>query len=332
MSLPGLTVVPDTFQNTGTTRTMNVYFLQGVFGELPNCNGIMEELILPPEGGTFMKIVGCPFLYKGNPENRKVYGMEQGKSNISTLPREIIGKSVIYVAAVALRFLFQKKKFIHDLHIFANELINKTIKHVGQPEIRYNQFVKEVRRAMDAALKKEFKIPADAHLIGYGVDEVKWKPVEIAVVITKLVAFLCVMMEYDAAYRFPTQDVFGELKKENVKKNARKEAVRLLGVYVERGIKLDKRIVFIKKVFSALFWFSPRARRITQYFLEEVDVEKVKLDEADWYFTLRRNTYNFGGKTLDERLIELDRIDREKGTQYVKIEFSPELVNPPPNV
>ncbi len=53
----------------------------------------------------------------------------------------------------------------------------------------------------------------------------------------------------------------------------------------------------------------------------ELDTKKVGLDEADWYFCLRRNTHNYRGIPLPERLAELERIDAERKHMYVKVEY-----------
>ena len=84
---------------SGRKVQMQVYFLHGIYGELPNCNGVAEEIIDtdekllkwgkdPAEGGTFVKIWGCSYLYRGNPTMSKVFGMEQAKSMVSATPRK----------------------------------------------------------------------------------------------------------------------------------------------------------------------------------------------------------------------------------------------------
>ena len=59
--------------------------------------------------------------------------------------------------------------------------------------------------------------------------------------------------------------------------------------------------------------FSKSSREFVVEFLCELDMEEVKLDEADWYFCLRRDGYDFGGIPIKERLEERKRLDKEKG-------------------
>jgi hypothetical protein len=247
--------------------------------------------------------------------------MEQAKSNISALPRDIVGGSWLLSGAVALLFIFRRKKFWHFMHIFFEEIKNKTMRHIGQPYIRYNAYVKELARAFDVALKKQYNIPKELQLVAADPLASKYSRLQPAIVFTKIVAFLCMVIEYDCAYRFPTQDVFGSVDKEAARKNPRKEFLRLLDLYIERGVKLGPRIVFIRKVMNLFMMVSPSTTRLIGEFLVELDLDKVRLDEADWYFCMRRDTYNYGGLTIEERLKMVDKIDREKGHYFVKFEY-----------
>ena len=335
-------------KNNGKPITMQIYFLNGIFGELENCNGVAEEVIDndeklkkygfdPAEGGTYIKLIGCSYLYKGNPDQTRVFGMEQAKSNISTLPRDVIGRSWLYSAAVILRALFRRKHFVNDLHVFFNEIKHKTIRHCSPPDIRLSQFTREIRRAMDAALKKEFKINPEFDL--YNETEpatVKYTALDLAGFITKATAHATLIMELDGAYRFPIQDVLGETDRENARRSGFREVMRLFDLMLERQNNLTivvgvsdrtsgvpSKFRFLKLIFRVLLLISPLARRIVRNFLVELDTSKVALDDADWYFCLRRNTHNYRGISLPERLKELNRIDTERGHQYIKIEFKP---------
>ena len=309
-------------ESGGQPVNLNIYYLHGIFGELDNCNGVGEYLIFPAAGGCFMKIVGCSYLYKGNPQQAKVFGLEQAKSNVSTLPREIIGKSILYSGAVALRCLLQRKKFIHDLHVFMEEIRWKTLRHHSIPESQTNNYSRELRRAFDVSLKKLFKIDPERDLCNTTHPEnIRFEKIEIAALIAKIVAFMAQFIELDCAYRFPVQDVFGEMNVEWAREDGVKEFMRLLDIYCERGVKLQNRIKFIRKVLKVYLLVSPQSRQIINAFMQEVDPSKIALDEADYYFCLRRNTYNFRGKTLEERMEELKVIDKEKNHKYIEVQF-----------
>lgn len=322
----------DVARRLGRNSNLQIYYLTGIFGEMEGCNGVMEQLIHPKEGGTYMKIMGCHFLYKGNPEERRVFSLEQAKSMISNIPRDMIAKSFILGVAFILFFLFQRKKAIHTTNCFFEEIMHKTIRHLGQPDIRYGDMAREIRRAMQFALAKEFKMDPDQLFLAFDRPSAdgrfpfqpatsQGKPESLAAVIMKITIFLCAIMDNDGAYRFPTQDAFGELNQEAAAKDGAKEFMRLVDIYCERGINLGPRITFVRSVLKVALFFMPRLRRIIQNFLVALDKEKVQLDEDDYYFCLRRTTYNFRGKPIAERLKELEEIDAEKGNQYVQIQF-----------
>lgn len=307
---------------------MEIYLIHGIFGELENCNGVGEFLLEPEAGGTFLKVVGCVYLYKGNPAESKVFQLEQAKSNLSTLPREIIAKSWLYSLAAGLRFMLWRKQTIHDLNIFLEEIMHKTLRHVSKPTIRVNSPQKEIVRAMEVALREEFNIDPDVKFPTWEVPsmaltpgDVAGQPIELAAVVMKFTLFIGEMMEWDCAYRFPLQDMFGELDQEAASQDPVKEFRRIFRIATERGVRLGNRFTFIEKLLPLFFWFNPQMKSILKNFLLELNLEKVVLDEADYYFCLRRNTYNFKGKTLEERMAELAVIDAEKGNQYVKFEY-----------
>jgi hypothetical protein len=202
--------------------------------------------------------------------------------------------------------------------------------------------VREIRRAMDAALKAELRIDPALDLYAATPHEIRYTDVELAALIAKITAFFTLIMELDGAYCFPLQDMLGELDKEKASRSGWREALRLANLMIERNENLTPippetmppipgitdrtfgvpaKFRFIRNLMRLAFLASPFARRLARRFLLELDPKKVGLDEADWYFCLRRNTHNYRGVPITERLAELRRIDAERGHQYVKIEY-----------
>lgn len=329
---------------SGKPAKMSVYFLHGIYGELPNCNGIAEEVIDtdeklakygldPKEGGTFIKVWGCSYLYRGNPAMGHVYGMEQAKSMVSAIPREILTRSKLLGFALLLLFLFRRRRFIEYAHVYMESIRNHSIRHYSPPGIRQGRPVREIRRAMDVAIKNEFDIPAEFDLLTALPGYKEYKKMT-AALLTKIAAFATLIMEMDCAYRLPLQDILGEVKWENAKQSPIKETMRLFDLMLERQTNLTvvpgisdryegipHKFRFLKKITWLVLLFSPTARRITRTFLTQLDPAKVGLDESDWYYCLRRNTHNYRGVPLPERLKELARIDKEKGHQYIKFQY-----------
>ena len=320
----------DQAKASGKPTKMQVYFLHGIYGEMQDCNGIAEEVIDndekltkhgldPADGGTFVKIWGCSYLYRGNPAMGQVFGMEQAKSMVSEIPRGIIGKSALLSTAMLLLFLFARKRFISYAHRYFNSIRQHSVRLYSPPEERMGRPVREIRRAMAAALAKELGPDIDPELGG---------------LLTDATNFGTLIMEMDCAYRFPLQDILGEVDRENAARSGYREAMRLFDILLARQTNLTivpgiserdqgvpYKFRFLKKLARVALLVSPRARRITQNFLIELDPAKVGLDESDWYFCLRRNTHNYRGVPLPERLAELARLDKEKRHQYIKFEY-----------
>src|SRR3990167_5226335 len=72
-------------------------FFHGVFGDLPDCIGVIEPngVTDAPGGGKQIKLWGCTYLYKGHPEDfvTDVGALSLGKAMISAIPRHIFTTS-----------------------------------------------------------------------------------------------------------------------------------------------------------------------------------------------------------------------------------------------
>lgn len=294
----------------------------GGFGDMEDCTGLVEEVLTPEEGGTYIKFYGCEYLFKGFPEQNVVEGLGLAKAMISALPREIFARSWTMLLALGWTFLFQRRKFIHLLHVYFSAIYANEVAKVGIPEIRYNRVPKELKRAVYAVLNREFKPVKDENGVELGIlhrDFSISSDKEILELVAKVTEFICLFLELDSAYRFRIQDALGELDKNNLKKSVVKELDRVAGIMLQRENGIKPKIVHAKRLLKLFLILSPKMRRLTRDFLLELDLEKVSLDEADWYFCLRRNNYNFGGLPVEERVKEKERIDKEKG--HVALRF-----------
>lgn len=121
----------------------------------------------------------------------------------------------------------------------------------------------------------------------------------------KLSIVISTILQYDLAYRWRLQDLFGETSKESLTKSPRKEIKRLLAINRKRehifnggpgkqnpGKSVaDKFIIFgILLDISLLF---PPARRKLRKIIEKADFHKLQLDEADRYWCRMRTDYDF---------------------------------------
>ena len=137
--------------------------------------------------------------------------------------------------------------------------------------------------------------------------------------------FAWLFIESDNAYRFRIQDVIPLVNKEAVKQDVVREVDRILSILIERenpscGIKYKWQA--IKKLGIPFLRFNKDMREFTKEFLLELNFDKIKMDEHDYYFSRRRHTYMFEGKPTHERIKEAYKMDKEKGhvrMQYIEL-------------
>jgi len=175
---------------------------------------------------------------------------------------------------------------------------------------RLTHWIAEVYRA-DLATKepKEFSRPF-RELIRVGSLLVSGlKNRDDALCVVKCAA-MCLM---DVAYRLRVQDVLGVLCEDALWDNPRREVLRLLKLGRKRehdNNRMQKKWDFMYRLASIVLWF-PSVKRFAKRSLQELDRDEVRIDADDWYFCLKRESYDFRGMSLGERLVEKERIDKE---------------------
>lgn len=303
-------------EKAGTTTNYMAGFVAGAFGDMEDCEGLLEKVITPKEGGTYMKFYGCDYLFKSFPVSEVVENLGLAKALISFVPREVIAKSFLFSVATILLFIFQRKKFLYLANLWIGMIYDRTVVKAGMPPERYNQFSVEFKRAANAAILNqavgiELTKPLDKH---DAVESVKAKRLPYLVLIAKTVGFVAFVLELDTAYRFRFQDALENVDKENAKKDVIGEVRRIVNLMIERerDDSVRKKIVHIGRILFPVLRMSNMMRRLAREFLIGLDMDKIKLDDADWYFCLRRRGYDFRGVPLEKRLEEKKRIDKER--------------------
>ena len=307
-------------------RTGKMYpVIAGAFGDMVDCDGIVKQRIFPPEGGQLTEMWGSSFYFKGYPEKHVVEGAGLAKAMMSQIPREIVVKQWPWKLFLAFLFIFARRTFIHSLHVWFKIMHGHTVLKFNIPTQRYNNAVRELKRAGDETVKKMLDnmgnkkdVPyswAYTNLL-YPREYQKRSPREFWEFIVCVLDFAWLFIESDNAYRFRVQDVLPLLNKDNVKKNAVKEINRLLNILIERenpvcGIKY--KWIAIKKLAIPFLYLSRNARNFAREFLLELNLDKIKMDENDYYFSLRRHTFMFRGIPTHKRIEEAYKIDQEKG-------------------
>lgn len=107
---------------------------------------------------------------------------------------------------------------------------------------------------------------------------------------------LCMVLEFDNAYRYRFQDIIVELDKESLRKNPSKELVRLLNIMQTRETtqEIKDSWTLIKRFLPLYLRCNRKLRRTVIGVLSNVDLEKIALDSADQEFCAKRTDYKFG--------------------------------------
>lgn len=296
-----------------------VVVMSSAFGD--KMPGLVKlPIITPPEGGTFIKFYGCSFLFKGNPDTNNIRRLGFAKSMISAIPREIIMRDFFLKNYFIILVLFFKKRLYGFLWKYISILrfhfFNSIIQII--PYERRNVLTKEIQRALEYSLRFN----------GYDINldrEYDKRGGNLADLVLNFAEFVYQFLENDCSYRFPAQDILPLLNKENLQRSSKKELSRLLDILIDRTIeKTHKRKwIYFKKMVLILMYL-PELRQITKDFLLTLDLEKVKMDKDDWYFSLGKIYYNYEDKSLEERLKEKEQIDKECG--HILLEFNQKKV------
>lgn len=129
---------------------------------------------------------------------------------------------------------------------------------------------------------------------------------------------ICVFVEYDNFYRLVMEDVFSETSKERIMN--RKELKRLGELFAKRNkvLAVGPKMQAIVNLIS-IGLYLPSVRKAFKKALKEIDFTKLQLDEADRYFCLPWQIYDFFGESTEERKAKYFEI-------HSKIGFPPMLV------
>jgi len=253
-----------------------VYLIGGALGELQGCNAYEEETIR--EGMWRTKYLGVSYWFKGITDN------------------EIIDRVTITKKA-----FMEIAKLMFPFGILFSKKIISVLPRIYRAEGGLKSKV----------LKLENFCPVCQELIRMGLKLAgENKP------IIDLVYCFAMFLQFSSSYRVRVQDILGELDKDNFKKSALIEILRLKRISMGREKSEMKKMKFLWwLVFLVVFFKKRLAKRI----VAELDIEKMKLDEADFYFCLRRSSYDFGGYQLATRLEIADKIDKEQGNLILGI-------------
>lgn len=293
----------------------------GAFGDTDFAHALVERVETPDSGGTFMYLYGCAYPLVGFPEKSVVEAFGLPKAMISSIPREILTKSLPLMIALGWTYVFTPKKFIHFLHVYFTAIYSNWIEKLNIPAIRYNKVSVELKRAVYSVIERRYPsgfLQRD-HTYRRGNREV-------AELIAKMTEFFCLFLELDSAYRFPFQDVVAGIDKKVFEKSVTKGMRGVLNLMSERWTSptLKEKPKAISKLLIPILFLSPEIRGWIGEIIQELRLENIKMTEADWYFCLERRQYNYAGFDFDTRMKVREAMDIQKGNARLKFSLHPQ--------
>ncbi len=239
----------------------------------------------PEEGGTFSEILGFKYPYPGFPEQ---YALGQN----ATVKRVLI--STIRFLGRLFKFGIVKNVIYWLAEIYEPEYAKYQVAIGGENGKKFCKSGREILR-VGLLLVSEIK------------DEEYKKRA------TQLVYFVVMMWEMDAAYRFRGQDVFTEFNKDNLRKNVRKEVLRVFRTGLSRESTdpyQHHKYQIIVNLLSFVLFVMPKTKCFIKRFLLELDLDEIKPTIADLYYMARYFDYKFAGLTLEVRTQWKENEDR----------------------
>lgn len=107
---------------------------------------------------------------------------------------------------------------------------------------------------------------------------------------------LCMILEFDNAYRFRAQDILSELDKESLQKHPSGELLRLLKMMMgrEKTQEIRDTWTLVQLIVRFYLWFDRPLIKLIKNALLRIDLEKVRLTVEDKEYCVPRKDYTFG--------------------------------------
>lgn len=243
--------------------------------EVPNDVSALERVEEPPEGGILTYMEGQDYPYRGFPFSEMVEKID------------ILKKVVRGILSSFFHSLKRRNKLQVLLVAFVPWLIMDTVKAliyviyraVERSRIKsnmYSQSMRELHRALSTER--------------YGENE------EHRTLRRQIRDSVCMILEFDNAYRFRFQDIIVELDKVSLRKSPGKEIVRLLTLMQtrEKGQDLKDTWTLLKFFIPGFLFINRKLRKDLVEVLTDLDLTKVALTVEDKSYCYPRKDYHFG--------------------------------------
>jgi hypothetical protein len=240
----------------------------------------LEKVEFPDNGGILTYMGGHKYPYKGFPFHDFVDKIDTIKkvqrATLSSIFHSMKKRSRFQIA-----FLIFVPWILGDIARAFIYTFFRLIDRFKIKTIRYCDAIRELHRAF--SLEYHNDSPEEKEMKGMIRD------------------IVCMVLEFDNAYRFRFQDIIVELDKVALRKNPSKELIRLLKL-----LSLREKTQEIKDTWKLVQYFLPVYFFLNKSFkqsivdvLNELDLQKVALSVEDRHYCDERKDYTFGYKLHD---------------------------------
>lgn len=243
--------------------------------EAPKDVQALEKVEFPEEGGVLTYMEGHSYPYRGFPFFEFVDKIDLikkvSRASLSGLYHSLKKTNRLWFLTLIPAIWISKSLVRTGVYVFY-----RIVERFRLKSKMYCQALRELYRA--------FSIPKENELVSQ--QELRFR----------LRDLICMVLEFDNAYRFRLQDILEELNKDNAKKNFLKELDRLLSIMQTREVGQDIKDTWtLLKLFVRYYLrFDRELREILQTTLLELDIEKIKLTPEDIHYCEKRKDYVFG--------------------------------------
>lgn len=253
---------------------------------------VIQEIWHDPQQGYLVLYKGEKYPKKGWPDQVDILQIDLIK-RFFRLSARFMSETPIRYFLILFLFLpkwIQNKAIAKFYEHFIVGYLGLIMQRIQQKDEYYCTSAREIRRT-GYAISHEAKTQKEKEAVEFFAD------------------FFGNFMEFDNAWRYMVQDVLPEANVANIILNPAKELERLAKIHYERMGRTRDDAKVVARLLKLLFFFRPEVEKWIQRFFYEVNMEKVKLDDADWYHCLPRLDYNYRGMIYADRMVLRKQID-----------------------
>ncbi len=264
--------------------------IASAFGEWAGADGFVEQVYEGDGDGPYLKLWGNTFLLKSVVDVKTIKVLDLSKAVLFIFPM-YMAEQPFLALGMLFTALFTKKRFIGMLDKMMHRVEFNHLNVIEIPEKDYHKAAREIRRAAESVLK--------AKDWGYFTPLFK-----------KVIRYIVFFLEADRVYMLRIQDAFAD-------HGLWSGLETLISRETEYGIGYKWK--WILRAFKLILWRYPEVKEFLYLFFDELNRDRIRMDDGDKYYSLSYTSYNFGGRSFEDRMAERERIDKERNHVYIKL-------------